>query len=115
MSTNLVAASNNTQLLVRPRARPLVYSRYARAFFGTLVIALLICWSPINALGYLAPAIALAWYVFRSRSQRALIGGVVWLVGSMIVIGIYALFNREFVFTGAIIAIITYSAFATLL
>lgn len=115
MSTNLVAASDSTQLLVTPRARPLVYSRYARAFFESLVIALVICWSPINALGYLAPAIALAWYVFRSRSQKALIGGVVWLVGWMIVIGIYALFNREFVFTGAIIAIVTYSAFATLL
>lgn len=114
MPINIAASFENAPVPAAQVSAPASRKRYALAYFESLLIALLLCWSPSNALGYLAPSIVLGWYIFRSRSQNALINAILWVVGWIVVIGIYALFSDEFALSSAVLVLLTYSAFAPL-
>lgn len=86
-----------------------------RAFVETLIIALLMVWSPSNALGYVAPFVSLGWYIWRTRSAAALGRGLAWFVGWGLIIALYAAFRPDFALPSALLAIVTYSSFLALL
>lgn len=90
-------------------------TREQKAYLGALAIALLMCWSPSNALGYIAPFVSLGWYILYTRSSRALIGMLGYFCCWGLVISLYIVFMPEFALPSAFLAIITYSSFATFL
>jgi hypothetical protein len=87
----------------------------ARAFLETFVLALLMVWSPSNALGYLAPFVTLVWYIWRTRSSTALVRGLAWFVGWGLTIALNAALRPDFALLSALLATVTYSSFLALL
>lgn len=94
----------------RLSARPAV-AKYSHAYVEGLIITLLFCWSPSNALGYAAPWAMLGWFLLRTRSKTVLrrLGGclIVWAV---LVLG-HAPFIQDFAWSSAGLAWFTYAAF----
>ena len=90
-------------------------TREQKAFYQVFVGSVLLCWSPLKAVAYLAPFLALAWFVLATHDRlfkrRALLWGLVWLL----LIGLHALFETTFLLPSALLSIVTYSSSAFLL
>ncbi len=86
-------------------------TRHQQAYFEAFVMILLMCWSPLKSLGYVAPVVALAWYITRSRDVNSVRLVVLWVTGWLAVSWGWGLFGRDFAFSGAILALFTYATF----
>jgi hypothetical protein len=85
---------------------------HQRAYYQAFVISLLICWSPIKILAYTAPFIALAWFIFVTKSSIVLRNFLIWLFLFIALISLHVIFNFNFILFSAIVAIFTYSSFS---
>lgn len=88
--------------------------RYHRAYYVAFLVALAVCWSPLNLLAYLAPAIFIAVYVTLTGSMTVVRNVLIWLMVFGLAIFIHAPFVRQFALHSALLAIVTYSSFAVL-
>ena len=90
-------------------------SRYARAYYEGLVIALLLSWSPSNLLAYGAPFLMLGWYIVRTRSKTVvrnlILVGMLWLAFILA----HLPFIGDFAWVAALLTGLTYSAFIPIL
>lgn len=85
--------------------------RYNRAYFYAFIIVLLLCWSPSKLLGYLAPWLALGWFLLATRSHRTLRNSIVLFSLWFGLTLVHALLTPGFVAHSAILSFITYGAF----
>ncbi len=85
---------------------------YQRAYYQAFIISLLICWSPVKILAYTAPFIALAWFIFVTRSSIVLRNFFIWLFLVTGIISLHVIFNLNFVLFSALVSIFTYSSFS---
>ncbi len=83
------------------------------------MLALIICWSPLKSVAYLAPFICLGWYLVKSNSGVALRRMVIVLSVAMLIITFYYILYRTadeyFLVGNALVALITYASFIFLL
>ncbi|MDX1418203.1 MAG: hypothetical protein R3293_28645 [Candidatus Promineifilaceae bacterium] len=89
--------------------------RYERAYFWAFVSTLVLCWSPINALAYAAPLIAVAVFILLSRSQTAIRNAVIWFLIWGVIIFFYIALTPGFVIHSALLSVVTYSTFLVVL
>ncbi|RPI19786.1 MAG: hypothetical protein EHM65_01105 [Acidobacteriales bacterium] len=89
-------------------------SRRDSAYYGSFLMALLLCWSPFKVAAYAAPALCILWVIVAGRSayvfRRVLVMG---LAAGGIILG-HTLLNDAFVLSSAILAVVTYSGMAVL-
>lgn len=89
-------------------------NRSQRVYYGAFLLSVFICWAPSKPLAYLAPPLALAWYIYASRSRLARRRCVFWLSGWTAFILLHAFFSRGFDLPAAFLAVLTYATFAVL-
>jgi hypothetical protein len=93
----------------RLRAAPAAMSQRDSAYYFAFLLALLICWSPLKAAAYAAPALCMLWVMLAGRSavvfRRVVAMG---LAAGGLVLG-HVLLNGAFVLSSAILAVVTYS------
>lgn len=77
-------------------------------YYGAFLLSMVICWSPLKALAYFAPVLAIVWFLWRAECPTARRRAMQWTAGWTILIFIYWVFSRRFDLTPAVIAIITY-------
>ena len=78
-----------------------------RAYFGAFAVALALCWSPLNLLGYLAPYAVLAWLIVGSNDGwlAARLAGCLASLG--LVIALRGLVQEDFVLHSAALSMLT--------
>lgn len=90
-----------------------------RVYFSCFIVALVLCWSPLKSVAYLAPFICIAWFLFRSNSGptfRKLL--LVFSAGMLLVTFYYVLYRvvgEHFLVGNALVALVTYASFVFLL
>lgn len=89
-------------------------TRATRAYYYAFLLALIICLSPSKALAYLSPIVVLIWLIIATRKKTILNRSVLLLFLALIWIGLWQIFNREFLLHSALLEIITYSSFVVL-
>lgn len=75
---------------------------------------MVICWSPWKALAYLAPVLAVIWFIWAAHSQIARRRALYLVIGWLIVIAVYGLLSSRFDLTSALLAILTYGTIGAL-
>jgi hypothetical protein len=85
--------------------------RYKKAYLWTFIIAIILCWSPSNALAYLVPLISVSVFVLLTKSSTVIRNVVVWFLVWGIIISFYILLAPRFVIHSALLSILTYSSF----
>lgn len=89
-------------------------TRAQRAYYGAFVLSMMICWSPWKALAYLAPILAVIWFVWTAHNRVARRRAVYWVVGWLGIIAIYRLLATGFDLAPAVLAILTYGTIGAL-
>lgn len=79
-----------------------------RAYYGAFALSVVICWSPWKALAYLAPVLAVIWFVWATHSRVARRRALIWAVGWVVVIVIHRVMSAGFDLAPAILSILTY-------
>lgn len=90
-------------------------TRYERAYFWAFISAIVLCWSPSNALAYLAPFISVAIFIILTKSHTVIRNVIVWFFVWGVIISSYVILIPGFVIHSAILAVITYSSFLVIL
>lgn len=85
-----------------------------RGYYGAFLLSMLICWSPWKSLAYLAPIIAVTYFLWEARSHVASRRAVCWIVGWLMVIAAYNFLSRSFEMTPALLTILTYGTIGAL-
>ncbi len=89
--------------------------RYEKAYLWAFISAIILCWSPSNLLAYLAPLIAVAVFVFLTKSHVVMRNVVIWFLVWGITISIYVLLTPGFLVHSALISVLTYSSLLVVL
>lgn len=87
-----------------------VPTRYQQAYLQGFVVALLLCWSPSNLLGYLAPLAIIVLFIVVSQSQKTIRNLCIWIAFWMFWTSFHILFVPGFFLPSAVISLITYGA-----
>jgi hypothetical protein len=95
-------------------------TKYAKAFYSTFLVALLIAWGPINALAYIMPILCLGWFILQANSGKTLLYlfSFLLLFSGIILFYETLYYNTQdinFQVGGAILTLITYSSFIFLI
>jgi len=90
------------------------FARPTRAFYQAFLLALILCLSPAKALAYLSPLVVLIWLIVAARKKTILNRALILLFLALIWIGLWRIFNNEFLLHSALLEIITYSSFVIL-
>ena len=80
-----------------------------QAYYAAILAAALICWTPFNALSYVAPFVVIGLVLLSSDGTRLLKRLFVWVYIWVSLVSIYGLVNSEFQFGNAIIAFVTWA------
>lgn len=75
---------------------------------------MIMCLSPWKSLAYFAPVLVVLWFIWIARSGLARRKAKRWLLGWLVVIGLYWVLRSKFDVTPAILAILTYGTFGAL-
>lgn len=90
-------------------------TKKARAYYWSVLIGALICWSPFNALAYLAPFLVAAILVFFGSYAQLLKRILVWILLWLGMVAFYGLVNSEFQFENAFVAFVTWAGLIIIL
>lgn len=90
-------------------------TRFQRAYLGAFFLALVLCWSPVNALGYVAPFAVLIWISAIGNSGTVLFRASMWGCAVLIAIASRALLERGFLAHSGLLWFVTYGAAAFLI
>jgi len=96
-------------------ATSITAERYETAYRWAFVFTLILCWSPSNLLAYLAPLIAVAVFIFLSKSITVIRNVIIWILVWGIIIALYILLTPDFLVHSALISVLTYSSFLVIL
>ncbi|MGH9732008.1 MAG: hypothetical protein ACRD4A_09925, partial [Candidatus Acidiferrales bacterium] len=96
------------------RARQRALTSAQRAYYGAFVISIVICWSPWKALAYVAPVLAVTWFLWVAHSRVARRRALCWVVGWLVVIAVYGLLSTGFDLAPAVLTILTYGTIGAL-
>ncbi|MBO9542811.1 hypothetical protein J7643_19660 [bacterium] len=83
---------------------------YQRAYLRAFMVTVVLCWSPLKAIAYVIPLLALGYFILATRSGIALRNAVVGLTIFLILIGARYFFQGDFVLHSALLSIVTFSA-----
>lgn len=92
--------------------RPSELSSLQRSYYWASVLTLLICWSPSNALAYMMPLAVLGWLLVATRKRALFERAGLWVLGWGIFAAFHALFDPDYVWVSALIALMTYATLA---
>ncbi|MGE0566976.1 MAG: hypothetical protein AB7O73_03425 [Bacteroidia bacterium] len=88
---------------------------YSRAYFESFILTTTIVWLPSKLFAYLAPFIALLWFIFRSKSTKILLRSTLLLILYALLITIYKLFyyskDEDFIIQNSLLFLLTYGSF----
>jgi len=113
MSTLALHASPAPQFLASVRERGTIAAD--RAYLGAWIVALGICWCPGKAYAYLAPLLALIWFMLASR-QGIVVRRVVWAAaGYILFVLAHMISQAHFELPNACVFAATYSSFLFLI
>jgi hypothetical protein len=99
-----------------PVAQPQVNTdRYTRIYVEGVLLALLLCWSPSNALAYLSPFLMLTWFFLRTRSRTILRNTLLVLAGWISLIFAHGVWWQDYAWVSASLTLLTYSSFLPIL
>jgi hypothetical protein len=84
---------------------------FQKAYYWAFIFALLICWSPFNALAYIVPFLVIGWMLVATRSGTIALRTCLWLLGWGILTMSHGLVDRDFVWFNAPLALATYATF----
>ncbi len=87
---------------------------FQRKYYAAFIFAILICWSPFNALAYLAPILIILWMIFVGNSGAVAVRAYTALMLWLSLLAAYKLYQPDFVLENGIIAFLTYSAIITM-
>ena len=86
-----------------------------KVYYWSVVIAALICWSPFNALAYVAPFLVLGMLIIAERQGRILRRALAWMWFWLAMVAVYGLLNPEFQFGNAFVAFVTWAGLIVIL
>lgn len=86
--------------------------RLDQAFFEAILIAILVCFSPLKSVAYFAPIMVVAWFLFRSADHGSLGRAASWTGIWVAIIAARGLFNPDYAVPNAVLTLLTYSSFA---
>lgn len=103
---------NHISLSSKEKAATIQQSaKHNHAYLTVFVIALITCWSPINALGYLAPWMAVAAFVLLTRHKRTIENLLILISLWFINFILHYPLTPDFAVQSAILSLITYGSF----
>ncbi len=89
--------------------------RAEMAYYIAALLALLICWSPFNALAYVVPFGVIFMLTFLGNGKRLFIRSLIWISLWVLFVSFYALINQDFRFGNALVAFVTWAGVIVLL
>ena len=91
------------------------WSQQQKIYYAGVVLATLICWSPFNALAYVAPFLVLGLLILFGRSGRLIKRTLAWIWLWLVMVAVYGLINPKFQFGNAVVAFVTWAGLIILL
>lgn len=90
-------------------------NKFQKAYFQAFIISVIICWSPFNALAYLAPFIVLFWCIIADKNS-IVIRNLLVVIGAWIGWIVFSfLINQNFIFQNILLVSITYGTLLPIL
>jgi len=90
-------------------------TKFEKSYYYGFLLAVFICWSPSNALAYLAPTIFIFWLFITTNSYIMFKNIFVVLFFIIMILSLYKSINPDYVLGNGVLTFFTYSSFLPLL